>query len=85
MQTTCRSSEAMNDYPKRASHKSRLLSLLSDGQVHHMRECIAVGGNRYGGRIFELRKQGFDIESIQVGKDEWAYRLVVPNKQLSLV
>ena len=70
---------------KRASHKDRLLALLSDGRVHTMGECQHAGGWRYGGRLFELRKEGHDIETIQVGVDEFAYRLIPQEKQLELV
>lgn len=67
----------MADYAKRRSHKDAILALLSDGREHHMAECLAVGGYRYGARIFELRRQGYDIETIHVGPDETAYRLHV--------
>ena len=64
------------DYAKRSSHKQRLLDLLSDGEQHHMSECIRVGGYRYGGRLHELRHAGHIIETIPLGKDEFAYRLI---------
>lgn len=66
---------------KRQTHKEALLKLLSDHTAHHMRECIAVGGYRYGGRLHELRKDGHDIETIRVGDDEFAYRLRVREPQ----
>lgn len=53
---------------KRTTHKAALLSLLSDGAVHHMQECQKAGGWRYGGRIHELRKFGHDIETIFRGR-----------------
>ncbi len=68
---------------KRRSHKAALLSLLSDGRSHHMSECIRVGGFRYGGRLFELRREGHDILTERVGDDEFAYRLIIHDRQLS--
>ena len=70
---------------KRKSHKAALLELLSDGQVHHMAQCLRVGGFRYGGRLFELRKQGYVIETIQVDDDTFAYRMIIEPKQGVLV
>jgi hypothetical protein len=61
---------------KRRSHKEALRALLADRKQHHMRELIAVGGYRYGGRLFELRKNGLLIETIRLGEDEFAYRLI---------
>ena len=70
---------------KRKSHKAALLELLSDGHVHHMAQCLRVGGFRYGGRLFELRKQGYIIETIQVDDDVFAYRMIIEPKQGVLV
>lgn len=70
---------------KRQTHKQRLLALLSDGQPHHMSECIREGGYRYGGRIHELRHDdGYRIETIALADDEFAYRLI-PDGQLALI
>lgn len=66
------------------TQKERLLALLSDGCPHHMRELNAICF-RYGGRFHELRREGYEIETIQLGIGEFAYRLHVPNKQLALV
>ncbi|MDP9192327.1 MAG: hypothetical protein M3P06_11570 [Acidobacteriota bacterium] len=75
---------AIPNYPKRTSNRDAILALLSDGWQHHMSELIRVGGYRYGGRIFELRKKGYDIETIAVGKDEFAYRMHIDGRQLAL-
>ncbi len=72
---------------KRRSHKASLLELLSDYRQHHMSQLIRVGGYRYGGRLHELRKEGYDIETIRLGDDEFAYRLappVVAQRQLEM-
>lgn len=70
---------------KRTTHKALLLALLSDGKVHHMRECAAAGGWRYGARVFELRKEGYEIETIRLGDDEFAHRLVIRDRQGALL
>lgn len=71
---------------KRRSHKQALLELLSDGELHHMNQMLRVGGFRYGGRLFELRKAGHAIETVKVGEDEFMYRLLPAEpKQLQLV
>lgn len=71
----------MPDFKKRTSHRDAILALLSDGRQHHMSECIKVGGFRYGGRIFELRKRGYAIETIRLGGDEFAYQLIREGQQ----
>ena len=66
--------QAMTD--RRLTHKEALLMLLSDHQPHHMRELIAAGGYRYGGRLHELRQEGWEIETVRLGVGEYAYWLV---------
>lgn len=61
---------------KRRSHRDSLLALLGDGREHGMAECLQTAGFRYGARIFELRRQGYEIETIQHGADDFAYRLI---------
>ena len=67
------------------SHKAALLALLSDGAYHHMRQCLDVAGFRYGGRLHELRREGYEIETHQLGVGEWEYRLRVKNRQVVLL
>lgn len=76
---------AIPDYAKRASKRDAMLALLSDGREHHMTECERVGGMRFGARIWELRKQGHDIETIHIGADETAYRMHVRDTQGTLL
>ena len=76
---------AIPNYPKRKTKREAILSLLSDGQRHHMTELERVGGMRFGGRIFELRKQGHIIETIHIGADETAYQMHIEDRQLTFV
>ena len=69
---------------RRKTKRDALLDLLSDGRQHHMSELIRVGGYRYGGRLFELRHEGYVIETIRLADDEFAYRLV-PRGQVPLL
>lgn len=72
-QTTCLSSS----YAKRGNNRDKLLTFLSDGRWHHMRDLERVAGMRYGARKWELEKQGYVIEKRHIGVDEWEYRLVM--------
>ena len=49
--------------------------MFRDHAEHSQRECLNVGGYRYGARIHELRRRGWDIETIRLGDDEFSYRL----------
>jgi hypothetical protein len=69
---------------KRESHKARLLALLADGRRHHMSELIKVGGYRYGARLYDLRREGVDVETIRIGDDEFAYRMNEQQGRLAL-
>lgn len=61
---------------KRKSHRERLRDLLSDHRWHTIEEMQAAGGNRYGGRLFELRREHLIIETKRVGTDNFEYRWV---------
>ena len=69
----------MND--KRLTHKEALLQLLSDYKKHTMRECQNAGGWRYGGRLHELRREGYIIDTIREGTDVYSYQMVPNVKQ----
>jgi hypothetical protein len=45
------------------SNAEKIMQVLLQGGWHSWEELAAVGGNRYGGRIAELRDAGFKIES----------------------
>lgn len=68
-------------YVKRKSSKQRILDLLSDGEEHGMNGLNAISF-RYGARIWELRREGYNILTIQRGVDVFAYRLVKPGRLL---
>ena len=65
----------MNATEKRLTKKDALLSLMSDGRWHHIRELNRLT-YRYGARFWEMRKQGHEIEKRSVGTDEFEYRLL---------
>ncbi len=64
------------------ANKVRLLELMLDGKWHHMRDMERAGGMRYGGRLFELHKDGWQYEKRTVGPNEWEYKLVVEPRQM---
>jgi hypothetical protein len=45
------------------SQREALFALLSDAQWHPHYELARVAGVRYGARVLELRRLGFDIET----------------------
>ncbi|RJQ67315.1 MAG: hypothetical protein C4519_24270 [Desulfobacteraceae bacterium] len=57
------------------SKKDRILKLLLTGRKVHMRTLNKIG-YRYGGRLDELREQGYKIETIRVKGSEFVYRLI---------
>lgn len=61
---------------KRTS-KQRILDVLLDGRSHHMRELNAISF-RYGGRLYELRREGHVIDTERIGEGEFRYRLIRP-------
>lgn len=71
--------------PKRAepfdfdqwNNQERLRWVLSDGRWHSWRELMRVAGARFGGRLFELRNQGLDIQKEFRGHVAW-YRWAAP-------
>ena len=79
---TCRMSSAAIE--KRATKKDQVLALLSDYRPHGMRELNRITF-RYGARIWELNREGYEIETIRCGVDEFEYRLIPQEKQLELV
>lgn len=71
---------------KRENNKDRLLRLMRDGRWYHMAALRTAGGWRYGARLFELKKQGWEHERRSVGEDAFEYRLYSAEaKQLALV
>ena len=52
-----------------------LLGMMADEQWHSMRELQAVGGWRYGGRLYELKSKGWDHEVETRAGGERFYRI----------
>lgn len=73
----------MAEAMKRETKKDAVLAALSHGNRVHMRVLNDITF-RYGGRIHELRKKGYDIRTIRIGEDEFAYQLVTKPKQMAL-
>lgn len=65
------------------TQKERILALLSDGRYHHMRQLNDICF-RYGGRLHELRREGYVIETKRIGEGQFEYRLIVEARQLTL-
>jgi len=57
------------------SQKEKIKKLLLKGKPVHMRKLNDIAF-RYGGRLHELRRDGFKIDTIQLRKGEFVYRLV---------
>lgn len=61
---------------KKRPQREKVLQVLSDLQWHPYMDLAAVGGVRYGARLLELKRLGYEIEDRNVkgdiGKD---YRL----------
>jgi len=49
-------------------HLQKLLTLLSDNQLHSTDEVIFSAGKQYNARIYELRRLGYSIISIRKDK-----------------
>ena len=57
--------------------RGRVLDLLGDLQWHASVELAKAGGRRYGGRIHELRRLGFNVENrVLAPQDGKEFRLV---------
>ena len=53
-----------------------LLDLLRDGRWYANYECARVGGVSFHCSLYELRQEGWEIESRHVEGGVWEYRLV---------
>lgn len=68
------------------TREDRLLELLADRMWHTREECMAAAGHRFSTVIHDLRERDFTIESEQVIKDQWRYRLdKTPEEQAKVV
>jgi len=63
----------------------RVLDVLADLQWHRCTELMRVGGNRYAGRIDELRVEGYQIDAEplpnRAGGKRYRLRSVVPGRR----
>ena len=71
--------------------RGRLLRLLSDLNWHHRKELEVVAGNRYGARLMELRRLGYDIQKRKLRREDgYEYALIslergeVPEKKVKV-
>jgi hypothetical protein len=77
----------------RANACARLRALLADGRWHEAPELVEVGGLRFGGRLFEIRRgldgaPSLDVEAEprpRAGRVVWAYRVAVHGWQGKLL
>ena len=57
------------------TQKEKILDLLSTHDQVDMRDLNAIA-YRYGGRIDELRRDGYNIETVKIEGSHFAYRLI---------
>lgn len=55
--------------------RDRIYAVLVDLEWHSNSELVEVGGNRYGARLLELRRLGYDIEAEDLPDHGRRYRL----------
>ncbi len=54
--------------------EQKILDLLLDGKWHDTAELNRIAF-RYGARLFELRRKGYQLETRRVREGLWAWRL----------
>ena len=57
------------------SQKDKILKLLLPGKPVHMSRLNAIC-YRYSARLWEIRRRGYKIDTIQHGVGDFSYRLV---------
>lgn len=62
----------------KATQLKELSSLLSDGQWHSSQELAEKMSWRFGSAIYQLRKQGYQIEKHRTSDSNFSYRLLNP-------
>lgn len=65
---------------RRASNKDRILEFLLEHGSATNAQLAQVGGLRFGGRLFDLRAEGWAIETADLGKGLVKYTLLRPVK-----
>jgi|WetSurMetagenome_2_1015567.scaffolds.fasta_scaffold168847_1 hypothetical protein len=56
--------------------RTQILSLLMDLKPHHWSELHRIGGVRYGARVLELRRLGYQVETRELDDGGKSYRLL---------
>jgi hypothetical protein len=69
-----RKESVVDEKARRALNRDAVLALLKQGSATN-HELAEVGGNRFGARIHELRKQGHNIEIVLRNGGLTLYRL----------
>lgn len=77
----------MSETTRRQNNAARVLVYLQAHGAATNAELIEIGGIRYGGRLFELRRQGHDIrtEPLHGGLVRYTYHGYVQPGQMSLL
>lgn len=57
------------------SIKKRLIELLSDGKLHPASDLAAIT-HRFGAVLHSLREEGYEIETVRVSHNNFAYQLL---------
>ena len=65
-----------DDRQRLRGRKRALLGLLTDGKSYPNYECARVAGLSFNGYLYQLRKDGWKIESRHVAGGVWEQRLV---------
>jgi hypothetical protein len=65
-----------NDRPRLRTRKRALLELLRDGHWHPNYELAKTGGLSFNSYLYQLRNEGWQIESRRVRGGVWEQRLV---------
>ena len=72
---------------KALSQSQRILLLLQDGAIHTvpdiLRRCYNMhqaSSARVGARIYDLKNQGWHIDTFHIKGTTWAYQLIIKTK-----
>jgi biotin operon repressor len=64
------------------SKKDQIRKILADGQPHSAKELIDIT-HRFSAVVHSLREEGYDIETVPLAHNEFAYQLLNPVLALS--
>ena len=57
------------------SIKQQIIECLSDGQPHSTKELATIS-HRFGDVIYDLREEGYEITTITISHNNYAYQLM---------